>query len=76
MVKSANEIALEAKVEALEKQIEEFKTFERRFLMATATLVAAAMIGDSPAGEDLGLKSFEQLTDLAKERMSLRMKSS
>lgn len=74
MVKSANEIALEAKVEALEKQIEEYKDFERKFLVSVASLVAAAMIGDSPAGEDLGLKSFEQLTELAKGRMGMRNK--
>ena len=70
MYKSPNEIALEQKIEELQKQVKELEDFEGTVTMEIG-LMMFSMIAESP---DLAQKSFDKLTNLIGERVKLKVK--
>lgn len=63
-MKTANEIALEAQVETMRKQILEHETWEMQVSMAFSKMLMGTLTNSS----DFVAKSFEELKDLIKDK--------
>jgi hypothetical protein len=77
-MRTVNEIALETKVQELEKEIKVLKEFEHSVCMTCAKIMMASMFAGNSKEEMLKLagSAFDSLFGLVKDRMEERVKQS